>query len=40
VSDLFKVIEEKDNEFIFNIYTEELHENVSKYFDKKLKEKF
>jgi hypothetical protein len=38
VSDLFK-IEEKNNEFIFNIYNEEWHQNISKYFDIKLQEK-
>lgn len=38
VSDLFKV-EEKNNEFILNIYNEELHQNISKYFDVKLQEK-
>ncbi|MGE4443973.1 MAG: sugar phosphate nucleotidyltransferase [Candidatus Altimarinota bacterium] len=38
VSDLFK-IEEKNNEFIFNIYNEEGHQNISKYFDIKLQEK-
>lgn len=38
VSDLFK-IEEKNNNFILKIYNEELHENISKYFDIKLQEK-
>lgn len=38
VSDLFK-IEEDNNSFDFKIYNEELHENISKYFDIKLQEK-
>jgi len=38
VSDLFSISQENNN-FEFKIYNEDLHDNISKYFDNKLKEK-